>query len=57
MASVPEGLRYTREHEWAKAEGERIRVGITAYAQEQLGDVVQERPPACRIAAAEQPDN
>jgi glycine cleavage system H protein len=40
MASVPEGLRYTREHEWAKAEGERVRVGITAYAQDQLGDVV-----------------
>jgi glycine cleavage system H protein len=46
MASVPEGLRYTREHEWAKAEGERIRVGITAYAQEQLGDVVFVELPA-----------
>lgn len=40
MASVPEDLRYTREHEWAKQEGVRVRVGITAYAQEQLGDVV-----------------
>ncbi len=40
MASVPEGLRYTRDHEWAKQEGGRVRVGITAYAQEQLGDVV-----------------
>jgi glycine cleavage system H protein len=40
MANVPADLRYTREHEWAKAEGNRVRVGITAYAQEQLGDVV-----------------
>jgi glycine cleavage system H protein len=40
MASVPEGLKYTREHEWAKDEGRGVRVGITAYAQEQLGDVV-----------------
>jgi glycine cleavage system H protein len=40
MANVPADLRYTREHEWAKQEGGRIRVGITAYAQEQLGDVV-----------------
>jgi glycine cleavage system H protein len=31
---------YTKEHEWAKTEGDRVRVGITAYAQEQLGDVV-----------------
>lgn len=31
---------YTKEHEWAKSEGDRVRVGITAYAQEQLGDVV-----------------
>ena len=40
MANVPTDLRYTREHEWAKQEGARVRVGITAYAQEQLGDVV-----------------
>ncbi len=40
MANVPAGLRYTREHEWAKEEGARIRVGVTAFAQEQLGDVV-----------------
>ena len=40
MANVPEGLRYTREHEWARDDGGRVRVGITAYAQEQLGDVV-----------------
>jgi len=40
MANVPGDLRYTKEHEWAKAEGTRYRVGITHYAQEQLGDVV-----------------
>lgn len=40
MANVPPDLRYTREHEWAKVEGDRARVGITAFAQEQLGDVV-----------------
>ena len=40
MANVPADLRYTRDHEWAKPDGKRYRVGITAYAQEQLGDVV-----------------
>jgi glycine cleavage system H protein len=40
MANVPAELRYTQDHEWAKKEGERVRVGITAFAQDQLGDVV-----------------
>jgi glycine cleavage system H protein len=40
MANVPADLRYTEDHEWAKKEGEHIRVGITEFAQEQLGDVV-----------------
>ena len=40
MANVPADLKYTPEHEWAKKEGERIRVGITAFAQAELGDVV-----------------
>jgi glycine cleavage system H protein len=40
MSNVPADLRYTREHEWAKQEDGRIRVGITHFAQEQLGDVV-----------------
>ena len=40
MAMYPAELRYTREHEWAKIEGKRARVGITHYAQDQLGDVV-----------------
>jgi len=40
MANVPADLKYTQEHEWAKKEGEQIRVGITAFAQSELGDVV-----------------
>src|SRR3989449_9929722 len=40
MANVPAELRYTKEHEWANLEGDKARVGITAFAQEQLGDVV-----------------
>lgn len=36
----PEDLRYTREHEWGRREGDLVRVGITHYAQDQLGDVV-----------------
>lgn len=40
MANIPTDLKYTRDHEWAKREGANVRVGITHYAQEQLGDVV-----------------
>jgi glycine cleavage system H protein len=36
----PEGLRYTKDHEWVRIEGDRGTVGITDYAQKQLGDVV-----------------
>lgn len=36
----PDDLRYTTEHEWVQAVGERVRVGITAYAQDALGDIV-----------------
>ncbi len=36
----PEDLRYTREHEWARKKGELVVVGITDFAQDQLGDVV-----------------
>ena len=36
----PEDRRYTKEHEWIRLEGDRGTVGITDYAQEQLGDVV-----------------
>ncbi len=36
----PAGLRYTGEHEWVRVEGDRARIGITAYAQDALGDIV-----------------
>ena len=36
----PEDLRYTKEHEWARADGTRVRIGITDFAQDALGDVV-----------------
>ena len=37
---VPDDRRYSKEHEWAKAEDNRVTVGITDFAQDQLGDVV-----------------
>ena len=37
---VPEDCRYTRDHEWARIEGDLVAVGITDYAQDQLGEVV-----------------
>jgi glycine cleavage system H protein len=40
MSNVPEDLRYSSDHEWARLEGKRVRVGITDYAQDTLGDVV-----------------
>jgi glycine cleavage system H protein len=36
----PEELRYTAEHEWIRLTGDRVRVGITSYAQDALGDIV-----------------
>ena len=40
MTEVPGDRRYTRDHEWALESGNRVRVGITDYAQDRLGDVV-----------------
>ena len=37
---IPEELRYSHEDEWARLEGERAVVGVTDYAQQQLGDIV-----------------
>ena len=37
---IPEGLHYTKAHEWVKVEGDRGRIGITHFAQSQLGDIV-----------------
>jgi glycine cleavage system H protein len=37
---IPTDLRYSNDHEWAKANGDIVRIGITDYAQDALGDVV-----------------
>lgn len=37
---VPSDLRYTKDHEWVRVDGEEATVGITEYAAEQLGDIV-----------------
>lgn len=38
--SIPDDLRYTKEHEWVRKDGDLVVVGVTHYAQDQLGDVV-----------------
>jgi glycine cleavage system H protein len=38
--TVPEDLRYSSDHEWARVEDGLVRIGITDYAQDALGDVV-----------------
>ena len=38
--SVPEELQYTRSHEWVRTEGDTATIGITDYAQDELGDIV-----------------
>lgn len=44
--NFPEDLKYTKEHEWARQKGGRVIVGITDFAQDQLGDVVYVELPA-----------
>jgi glycine cleavage system H protein len=38
--NIPDGLRYSTDHEWVRVDGGRVRVGITDYAQDALGDIV-----------------
>jgi glycine cleavage system H protein len=38
--NIPGDLKYTKEHEWARIEGDLVTVGITDYAQQKLGDIV-----------------
>jgi glycine cleavage system H protein len=38
--NIPEDLRYSAEHEWVRVDGTRVRIGITDYAQDALGDIV-----------------
>lgn len=40
MANIPANLRYTKEHEWIRVEGNEAYVGITDYAQSELGEIV-----------------
>jgi len=44
--TYPAGLKYTKDHEWLELSGDRAKVGITDYAQQQLGDVVYIELPA-----------
>jgi glycine cleavage system H protein len=37
--NIPAGLKYTKDHEWTKVDGNRVTIGITAFAVEQLGDI------------------
>ena len=54
--NVPEGLYYTKEHEWIRVEGDEAVVGISAYAADQLGDVVfVELPGTDAALAADEP--
>ena len=38
--NFPDDVRYAKSHEWARTEGDKIKVGISDYAQDQLGDIV-----------------
>ena len=38
--NLPDDIHYAESHEWAKAEGDHVKVGISDYAQDQLGDIV-----------------
>ena len=40
MSEVPDELRYTKEHEWIRIEGDSVTIGVTGYAQDALTDVV-----------------
>jgi glycine cleavage system H protein len=50
--NIPKELKYSREHEWVKVEGKRATVGITDFAQSQLGDVVFVEVPSAGTAVS-----
>jgi len=50
--NVPDDLQYSTDHEWVKVEGNRVRIGITDYAQDALGDVVFVQVPEQGVAVA-----
>lgn len=37
---LPDDLRYTEDHEWVKSDGDKVRIGVSDYAQDQLGEIV-----------------
>ena len=43
--NIPDDLRYSSDHEWVRSESDAVRIGITDYAQDNLGDVVFVQPP------------
>ncbi len=52
----PDDVRYTKDHEWARREGESVRIGITDFAQDALGDVVYvDLPDVGAAVQADQP--
>ncbi|CAL1241325.1 glycine cleavage system protein GcvH [Candidatus Methylocalor cossyra] len=55
MSKLPDDLKYAKTHEWAKLEGDTVRVGISDFAQTQLGDVVYVQLPEAgrRVTAGE----
>ncbi|MEX1298197.1 MAG: glycine cleavage system protein GcvH [Desulfotignum sp.] len=44
--NLPEDVKYTKDHEWAKADGDSVTIGINDYAQDQLGEIVFVEMPA-----------
>lgn len=53
---LPKDYRYSKEHEWVKEEGDKLRIGITEFAQSELGDVVfAELPEVGDEVEAEEP--
>jgi len=44
--NVPEGIYYSKEYEWAKVEGDKVRIGITDFAQKQLREIVYAEIPS-----------
>ncbi|MFB4169339.1 glycine cleavage system protein GcvH [Virgibacillus sp. JSM 102003] len=54
--SLPKDLLYSEEHEWIKQEGDKVRIGITEFAQSELGDIVfVELPEAGEEVEADEP--
>jgi glycine cleavage system H protein len=56
MMNLPPDLLYTKTHEWARPEGEEAVIGITSFAQEQLGDITYVALPAVGASLTQGPD-